>query len=435
MSSLESRKASLPQESTPAPVRFDAPEDNVDPKAKANEEVVVFERHNLTLDTEKRAGEVSASIESKDTEIQALEKKITEVEGALTVLKGNLLDWIFKQRRIKELESELSAAQSSAEHTYGAMLRYAEYAEGFDQVFQEETERAALLEREKIEAKEDAEARDVRKQSIDNNCFFVHAITEEEWKPSANNSTIDTKQASFNDQVALINGLAPTLSASTVNVGSGNRTFNTTTTGAGAGVFLSGGRILAGAPGDIGTVSDGLYKRTTGGAGESKEAIKDAIVNRAHGDQNSYNELIIAQPEIAGVYFRLDSLIDDADLAKLNNPTPKMAHEPADEILIDMSMKDRVVSGKKVNIGLRKDTWSKMAEARTHGVPLYMLTSDNKAYILTVLDPEKNIVGIEAGQRSPEEIMNPTLLSWKDNTNPKERRQKRAEEIFERIKR
>lgn len=412
------------------PPRYDRPEDVVDPYSRAREEADVWEAHGIKLDASARAQELGIAIAERQIEVQKLERQIAETEARLTKLKAKLIDRILSRKLILALEDETQGAEESMKRNYATLLRYAEFAEGFEQLVEEEKLHEALAKEEQRVAAEEAVARDVYTQALRHNCFFVHAIVEEVWKPADNNHIIDTKKASFNDQVAIINGIGPTLSTSTVGFGTRHRTFNTTTAGPGAGVFISRGRILAASPGDMGSRAVGLYERTTGGGNTNKEAIEEAIGQRMHGNVDQYNELTVAQPEISGIYFRLNGLIDDQEWQRLNESTPKQPHEPPDEYKLPMHMKDRVVKGRRIQAGLSKDSWKKLKEARTHGVPLYTLTEDNKAYVITTIDEEREIIGIEAGARTPADVMETFFNQVRENINPKETREEKAKRLI-----
>lgn len=413
------------------PLRYDQPEDLVDPQERAQEEARVWKMYGKKLDPQKRITEVGAAMAEKQPTIAELERRIREKEGDLTKLKEALIDRLLSWKRIRSLESDSEKLHTSMEREYGVLLRSAEFKEGFEQLFEEEERLAALVEEETRSAKEEAAARNVHEQALRHNCFFVHAIVEEDGKPSDNNATIDTKSASFNDQVAIINGVGPTLSASTVGFGTKHLTFNTTQGGLGSGVFLSAGRILAAAPADIGSRAVGLYERDLLPVGsEKKEAIEEAIATRASGDPDRYNELIIAEPEIAGVYFRFDNLIEDTEWELLNASTSKKENEPAYEHMLPMEMKDRVIKGKRTHAGLTKAAWEKFREAKAHGVPLYALTDDNKAYAITTIDEEGGFIGIEAGARTPAEVMGTVISEMRENRNPKRVREERAKQLI-----
>ncbi len=93
-------------------------------------------------------------------------------------------------------------------------------------------------------------------------------------------------------------------------------------------------------------------------------------------------------------------------------------------------MKDRMVKGKQIHAGLSKVAWEKFREAKKHGVPLYTLTDDNKAYIITTIDEEHGVIGLEAGARTPADVMDAFFNQVRENTNPKQIREERAKQLI-----
>jgi len=153
----------------------------------------------------------------------------------------------------------------------------------------------------------------VMEQAKKHNVFFVSDIVTADWKPSANNRAIDTKKLDFEDQLNIILGFEPTIAVSTLSPNSPNRTF-----GNGAwGVLLAGGRITGGEPSDAATVAAGLRRRLFH-SNDSKtvEGIDKAIEGRYGGKMmnTSYNELVVENPEVAGVYFKIKSDVLPQDI-------------------------------------------------------------------------------------------------------------------------
>lgn len=193
--------------------------------------------------------------------------------------------------------------------------------------------------------------------------FFVHDIVDVDWKPSENNKAIDTRELDFEDQLNITLGLDPTLSVSTISPDSKNRTF-----GRGSwGVVMSGGRIVGGQESDAATVATGLKDRHLDERFTSTEAIDKAIERPYSGEKEnseSYNELVLESPEVAGVYF------------KWRDDLPEVSEG------VEISLKNDEVSG----YGSWDNWWNTIQETIKTGAPLFMMESNNNIRMVYDLD-------------------------------------------------
>ena len=169
----------------------------------------------------------------------------------------------------------------------------------------------------------------------------------------------------------ILSRLAPTISASTLDEGSKQRTFGKGSWGA----FISGGRVVGGGRSDIGSVSVGLRdRRVMSERDVPLEAIEGAIDGRNRNE--SYNELIIEQPEVAGVYCKWFKDIPLTENVSLQNGN-----------------------------GVGYDSWwGRMKNVMDRNVPVFVLTQDNQTHLLYDIDTEKRTFKV-AAKISPDDLV------------------------------
>ena len=281
--------------------------------------------------------------------------------------KSKLLNRILEFRKIKNLERNLGIQEDILKNHEKKLTEKNDLVSAYDYLVEEEKKMADLMgealqdnaqwdENKKNELLKERDGRDIIKLAGKHGVFFVHDIVDAEWKPSANNRVIDTKNLDFNNQLDILHGLDPTISISTLHKGSKQRTF-----GKGSwGVFLSGGKVLGGDKSDAGTVAHGLRDREFySKSNTTTEAIENAILRKSFSDENenamestNYNELIVENPEIAGVYVKWDNemppLVDDSEIYLKNEN------------------------------GIRYDAWwQKIADVMKRGMPIFVLNREN----------------------------------------------------------
>lgn len=250
--------------------------------------------------------------------VEQYQQKLERLREDINGKKKNLISRVLHHKQLRELRNDLRrneniVAQYAEEQQWRQeMIAY------YDRIIAEEEQMGKLMEdahldneqfdeAKRIELQEEEKERSIVEQARKHNVFFVSDIVTAEWKPSANNRVLDTKALEFEDQLHVILGLDPTISASTLSPGSRNRTFGTTSWG----VFLSGGRIIGGEQGDAGSVARGLRERYFSKPSRSVAAINEAIerpsVAGGKTQDGSYNELGVENPEVGGVYFKLET--------------------------------------------------------------------------------------------------------------------------------
>lgn len=289
----------------------------------------------------------------------------------ISQMKANLITRLLEFRRIRELKRELKAAENSQSVAREQSARKAELLGFYDKLVAEQEELSRLMEEalkdneefdasKRSELLENEKNRDVKTLAGKHKVFFVHDIVVADWKPSANNRAINTKNLDFEDQLDIVLGLEPTLSVSTLSPDSKNRTFGDYSWG----VLMSGGRVVGGQESDAATVAAGLRNRRIEKRFQTIEAIDKAIERPWGGgkkNSESYNELVLEKPEVAGVYF------------KWNDDLP--AFEEGGDIFLLNSEKARY-----------DGWWKRLGQATRSGAPVFVIEQDNNVRLVHGID-------------------------------------------------
>lgn len=122
---------------------------------------------------------------------------------------------------------------------------------------------------------------------------------------------------------------------------------------------MSGGRVAGGKAGDADTAASGLKTRHIEERYKTTEAIDKAIDN--HVDDEYYNELVLEDPEIAGIFFKCDY-----------DEFPSM-HED-EEILFDTGN------------DTYDEWWEKLKKATEIGAPFFIVESKNRVRMVYGID-------------------------------------------------
>ncbi len=159
---------------------------------------------------------------------------------------------------------------------------------------------------------------DVGELSKDTGYFFLHGMhTVEQVFDNALNASKD-HPPSLAQRVKIVVALQPTISVHTRPEdfhAKSNEDVMVRKKGLGAGVILNGGEVVAAYPFDAGTVAKGIKERIfpkrpyglnfteldlTRFPEDVRGKLKDIV--RAGKDMSSWNEFIVANPEVAGIY-------------------------------------------------------------------------------------------------------------------------------------
>lgn len=336
------------------------------------------EAENEKKSTEQEREGASERIEKYQQRIEALRAEISEK-------KSSLINRLLEFRRINDLEKNLGILgkiKSSAEED---KQRLDELVAGYDSIISQDSELVSIKVQAKEEMQQRAEeqlaaleqeekARSVEDIAVRHKCFLVHDIIDAEWKPSANNQAIDTKQLSFEDQLDIVLGFEPTIAASSLR--KGDPQDDTFADGMSWGVFLSGGRTLGGYRGDLGTRATGLRERHVSKELCSIEAIDEAITSP---EKARYNELVIEKPEVAGVYIKWTDVMP-----------------PLSEMM-------SVQNGG----GVRYDkVWEKLQLSAEKNIPIFVLTPENQVYMISDIDVQGRTFRVAKAEMQPEDMMN-----------------------------
>jgi hypothetical protein len=328
---------------------------------------------------------------------ESFEKYRARVEGLRAEIdekKQGILGRILNVREIRKLNQEVHLAERVADSAGTDVERSKELFKAYDRMVVEQQELGRLMEeayaenatwdeRVRTEYLKEEERRDLGNLSRTHKTYFVHQIVDAEWKPSANNRALDTKKLSWEDQLDILTGLHPTISTSTLDQGSTQRIFGGK---GGWGALLSGGRALGGGKNDIGSIGVGLRdRRFTSKSDEGVEAIEKAISGRE--ENATYNELIVEQPEMAGVF------------CKWSNGMPPLTEET--------TMPSRYVS-EDGNTYRFDSWWQTIRSVQDRGIPIFVLDMNNQARLIHDVDFENKTFKVTPAI-DPEDIGNHKL--------------------------
>lgn len=164
-------------------------------------------------------------------------------------------------------------------------------------------------------------SRDVETLSKEKGYIFLHGIPTKNRgmnNTAENNPALKTGGMSTEDKLSLLIGLEPTISASVLKEGQQDaHTYYT------FGVILGGGKILSAYKEDYGTLAENLYSRRSKYDKETQdtsiqsnidkkldEAVNAPVESRNWG---KYNEIVVEQPKVAGLYINLSQLNQNHD--------------------------------------------------------------------------------------------------------------------------
>ncbi len=326
------------------------------------------ENSSLQRETKIRESETyKESIENRQEKVSGLEETVDRLKNQFI---GKLLNF----RQIKELEQRLQIEKNVLQEQEEEKQRVDELISSYDKILSEEKELIELhgdaLEENRKFDEEQQTGRDGANLMKKHKAFLVHDIVDAEWKPSENNQAVDTKELSWSDQYDIVAGLAPTISASSLRMDKSDRTF-----GKGSwGVFLSEGKVLGGNETDTGSVATGLRSRHIPESERSLDSIERAINTEP---SDTYNELVVENPQIAGIY------------TKWNEDMPPL---------------EEAVSLQNTNERIYDKWWEKMKDAVSKGTPIFVLTSDNHTRMIYDIDTEKRTFRVAGGEITPEDM-------------------------------
>jgi hypothetical protein len=261
---------------------------------------------------------------------------------------------------------------------------------------------------------------DVASLMKEKNAFFIHTIQVlNKFDVPENNRSIDTRKLDVADKLDLLYGTNPTLSASTVRPHT-----NDGTRQAGFGVVFSHGEVESAHTADVDTIAISHKKRhIIGGAKNAPEDV-DKAINRTHvGDQKSYNEIVLKDPEVAGGFMKLESFRD-----RISYEEEEKKYYDGETVIsrigiIDFSNPvDRL--GRPTGVSYDKPL-SVLVEMGDRG-KVFVMDEDNQLHIVTSIDKEKRKVEFNAAPITPSDF---AYYYGKEKINPYTKR-----EMLERLK-
>ena len=130
------------------------------------------------------------------------------------------------------------------------------------------------------------------------NMYFLHG-TNPNILGGQNNAFLKDG-VSWEDKIAVVVEIRPTLSVSTIRERLGCMSLWSN-----VGVVLTGGKVEEASFSDSGTVTSGINTRTT--SINTSRTVEDYKRNTSHASSwNRYNEFIVSDPQVAGLYINLD---------------------------------------------------------------------------------------------------------------------------------
>lgn len=232
---------------------------------------------------------------------------------------------------------------------------------------------------------------DVSKLMEEKNAFFVHTIQMiNAFNLKENNEVIDTNKLSTADKLDILYAVNPTLSTSTLRPHTQDGMFHKA-----FGVILSQGEVEHANHMDSGSkLLSGGVRSVSGAKMDTKEHV-DAAIDRRHGGVGtSHNELVVKNPEIAGGFMRIGSLIN------------KISHEEEEHVYYDgQSVKTKVGI---LNLSNKKNWRGESIE--DYDVPFNMLLEMSKRGKVFLMNDDNQMLivrNIDEANRRVEFVDNP----------------------------
>ena len=254
--------------------------------------------------------------ESREIDAQEASRRIQEIESILRERKESIIQSLLYHFDSKKLEQEKNDLEASVRDLLSGAARLAELRKEVEQQYVDRetlskargklTEFYGSQESAWVEYQEAEQTRDVTNVMKEKDVYVVHGI-QDFFAPDTNSllrygETIETK-------LMVLLAFDPTLSTSTIKKGDTNRNMWSR-----VGVLLNGGRVLSAHGRDAATVATGLKSRTSGFSPDRniKEDIERAIKRERFGVGGfGYNELVVENPRVAGLYICLD--VDESE--------------------------------------------------------------------------------------------------------------------------
>ena len=247
--------------------------------------------------------EIFENIQKKEDDSEGLkasletaEKKLQEKSALLEQLKTSVeqkYQQINEAEEIVNSDSELKEAEKTLSDFYSAMKT------------------------EKDQLDKEGKERSVAEISREKNVLFCHSISLDVIKDTAfsqNNRLVKTNEFGPEEKIKMLLGVEPTISVSTINEQNQKLANN-------FGVILKEGQVLSSYAGDAGTlVAEGVHgRRSKYDSSLQYSNIQkgindrlDAVINHTQTSSTEdmsqgWNELVVENPQVAGLFFQKDT--------------------------------------------------------------------------------------------------------------------------------
>jgi hypothetical protein len=359
-----------------------------------------FEQSRLL---EEKINNLEPHLQNNLEEVQRLENEYQILIKDISDLRSSIFTRLFRKSQIKSQEERL---YSICEQIAMYEEKYIEISNQLEEIRNTKADKSRLQsarnilsefyevqsklvpqyeERQKkefeiaeIRRKENERASSIESVVEDRDVFFVHAINTN-YTPEGNSML--SKDADWKSKLKIVLGFEPTISASSISEGDGPRNF-----WAHFGILLKNGLIVEAHNCDASTVAVDMEIRKK--RGQNVEVSLSEQVNNAIGSRRSYNEFVVDDFEVAGLF-----IFPEEDIASKRNKNFNMpSHlEVAEE-------------AKKVNL------------------PVFIFSDGN--FIPAIFDEEKQTYISEGDHLKPIDILDI------DSEIPEDMRLLAREEIF-----
>lgn len=294
----------------------------------------------------------------KIEDIETIKGAIKEVETELEERKSSILKKLFNYQEIRDLgnretllESRITKEQNSLEET----IRQITELEGnsldrnelnsskkiLEEFYEQQIQSYPTmqnLEAKEVEGKRIAEEKDKEGQKIENlmekyNVIFVHGLLHGH-TPEGN--SLLRGNIEWRTKLDVVLCLAPTLSTSSIKQGDASDSMWCR-----SGVILKKGSVVMGREGDAGTRATSIGNRESGLGNKDLKDIEQAVRSRGSGafGYKNYNELVVRDPEIAGLYIYSDP--NDPEKTNTDLPPIKIIAKASQELKLPLFVINR----------------------------------------------------------------------------------------------
>ncbi len=284
------------------------------------------ERQETIAGQEKSIEALQKEKDLIEEEIRALEDEVEQQKASLwhkisSMFRKNEIEQELqldpKKKKLEDLKKDIEGRLKIIGETESVILDISSLDEAKTKLAEFYKEQSDLKSSFESEEKE----RDIETLSKDKGYIFLHGIPTKNRNmnnTAENNPAMKTSGMSTEDKLSLLMGLEPTVSASVLKEGQQDaQTYYT------FGVILGGGKVLSAYKEDSGTLAESLYSRRSKYDRETKQtsiqpnitAHLDEAVNAPVESRNwgKYNEIVVEQPKVAGLYINLSQLNNNYD--------------------------------------------------------------------------------------------------------------------------